>query len=151
MKRLTSYDSGSRIVGYVKPTGLFVGHTSAVTDDNSNGNPPHNANRRRASQIVHDDRGNARVEWIDAGYAGVPLERAPLSIEPTPARGDGAKLSVERNRSRGFDPYARVGAAHAPELQKKQPAKRDLKKLGEWIKLKRELEARKTSGEPDAE
>jgi hypothetical protein len=117
-----------------------------VTDNNSNDNPPNNANRRRASQIVHDDRGNARVEWIDAGYAGVPLERAPLSIEQTPSRGDGAKLAVERNRAKGFDPYARVGNAHVPE-QKKQFAKRDLKKLGEWIKLKRELEARKTSGD----
>jgi hypothetical protein len=121
-----------------------------VKDNESNGNPPSNANRRRVSQIVHDDRGNARVEWIDAGYAGVPLERAPLSIEQTPARGDGAKLAVERNRSKGFDPYARVGAAHAP-AQKKTPAKRDLRRLGEWIKLKRELDARKSSGDPDTE
>ena len=124
-----------------------------MADDNSNGKPPQATNRRRASQIVHDDRGNARVEWIDAGYAGEPLERAPLSIQDTPARGDAAKLSVERTRSSGFDPYARVGAAHIPE-QKKAPGKRDLKKLGEWIKMKRELDARKVSGddvEPDAE
>jgi hypothetical protein len=117
-----------------------------VTDNNSNGSPPNNANRRRASQIVHDDRGNARVEWIDAGYAGVPLERAPLSIEQTPARGESAKLSVERTRAKGFDPYARVGNAHVPE-QKKPAGKRDLRKLGEWIKLKREMEARKNSGD----
>ena len=120
-----------------------------MNDNNSNGKPPQATNRRRASQIVHDERGNARVEWIDAGYAGEPLERAPLSIQDTPARGDAAKLSVERKRSSGFDPYARVGAAHARE-QKKAPGKRDLKKLGEWIKLKRELEARKDSGEPEA-
>jgi hypothetical protein len=102
------------------------------------------------SQIIHDERGNARVEWIDAGRAGVPLERAPLSIEQTPARGEGAALAVERSRSRGFDPYARVGNAHAP-AQRKAPAKRDLRRLGEWIKMKRELEARKDSGEPDTE
>jgi hypothetical protein len=107
------------------------------------------ANRRRASQIVHDERGNARVEWIDAGYAGVPLERAPLSIESTPARGENAKLNVERSRANGFDPYARVGAAHAPEAKK--PAKRDLRKLGEWIKLKRELEARRSQDDHDVE
>jgi len=117
-----------------------------VTENNSNGKPPSNANRRRASQIVHDDRGNARVEWIDAGHAGVPLERAPLSIEQTPARGENARLTVERVRAKGFDPYARVGNGPAPEA-KKQPAKRDLRKLGEWIKLKRELEARKASGD----
>jgi hypothetical protein len=103
--------------------------------------PP--ANRRRASQIVHDDRGNARVEWIDAGFAGVPLEREPLSIEATPPRGVTARLSVERVRSTGFDPYARIGGAHAPE-PRKPAGKRDLRKLGEWIKLKRELDARKS-------
>ena len=123
-----------------------VSHTSPVTDDNSNGNSGSAANRRRASQIVHDERGNARVEWIDAGHAGVDLERAPLSVEPTPARGEPAKLAVERARAGGFDPYARVGAAGVP-APKKQPVKRDLRKLGEWIKLKRELEARKSSGD----
>jgi hypothetical protein len=121
-----------------------------VSDDNSNGKPPQASNRRRASQIVHDDRGNARVEWIDAGYAGVPLERAPLSIETTPARGVSARLTVERKRASGFDPYARVGAAHAPEPKKPQ-GKRDLRKLGEWIKLKRELESRTPQDDVDVE
>jgi len=110
--------------------------------------PPFPANRRRVSQIVHDDRGNARVEWIDAGNAGVPLERAPLTIEQSAARGESARMAVERTRASGFDPYARVGAAHVPE-PKKPMGKRDLRKLGEWIKLKRELEARKAAGEPD--
>ena len=99
---------------------------------------------------MHDERGNARVEWIDAGYAGVPLERAPLSIEQTPARGASTKIAVERTRAGGFDPYARVGAAHIPESKKPQ-VKRDLKKLGEWIKLKRELEARKAQDDHDVE
>ncbi len=109
-------------------------------------------NRRRASQIVHDERGNARVEWIDAGNAGDVLERAPLSVEPTPGRGEPqiGRMAVERTRAGGFDPYARVGAAHIRE-EKKPQGKRDLRKLGEWIKMKRELEARKESGEPDAE
>jgi hypothetical protein len=43
-----------------------------------------------------------------------------------------------------------VGAAHIPE-QKKPPGKRDLKKLGEWIKMKRELEARKESGDTESD
>ena len=122
-----------------------------MSDDNSNGKPPQASNRRRVSQIVHDDRGNARVEWIDAGYAGEPIERAPLSIETTPARGVSAKLSVERKRASGFDPYARVGAAHIPPEPKKPQGKRDLRKLGEWIKLKRELETRKTQDDVDPE
>lgn len=122
-----------------------------MSNQNSKDKQLQAANRRRASQIVHDDRGNARVEWLDAGCAGVPLERAPLSIESTPARGDVAKLSVERTRANGFDPYARVGAAHIPEQKKKAPVKRDLRKLGEWIKLKRELEARKAAGDEEIE
>lgn len=121
-----------------------------MADNNSKDKSQLATNRRRASQIVHDERGNARVEWIDAGYAGVPLERAPLSIEPTPARGTSAKLTVERSRAGGFDPYARVGAAHIPEPKKPQ-GKRDLRKLGEWIKLKRELESRKSQDDVDTE
>ena len=121
-----------------------------MKDGKNNGNAPLAQNRRRVSHIVHDDRGNARVEWIEAGFAGQPLERAPLSIEKTPARGEPAKLNVERGRASGFDPYQRVGAAGIPE-PKKPAGKRDLRKLGEWIKLKRELEARKDSGEPDPE
>ena len=54
---------------------------------------------------------------------------------------------MERARAGGFDPYARVGAAHIPPPKKKQPVKRDLRKLGEWIKLMREMEARKSSGD----
>ena len=122
-----------------------------MTENNSNGKPPQAANRRRVSQIVHDDRGNARVEWIDAGYAGAPLERAPLSVEPTPARGEHGKLKVERKGSTGFDPYARIGAAHIPEPKKAQTGKRDLRKLGEWIKLKRELDSRKSQDDHDLE
>jgi hypothetical protein len=121
-----------------------------VSDNNSKNKAQTATNRRRASQIVHDERGNARVEWIDAGYAGVPLERAPLSIESTPARGDSAKLTVERKRAGGFDPYARVGAAHIPE-PKKPPVRKDLRRLGEWIKLKRELETRKSQDDHDVD
>ena len=121
-----------------------------MSENNSNAKPPQATNRRRASQIVHDDRGNARVEWIDAGYAGVPLERAPLSIESIPSRGQNGKLTVERKRASGFDPYARVGAAHIPEAKKPQ-GKRDLRKLGDWIKLKRELDSRKSQDDHDVE
>jgi hypothetical protein len=126
-----------------------VSHTAAVTDETKHKTTSPPANRRRASQIVHDERGNARVEWIEAGFAGVPLEREPLSIESSPARGESARLSMDRSRSSGFDPYARVGAAHLPEAKK--PVKRDLRKLGEWIKLKRDLEARRDQDDADPE
>jgi hypothetical protein len=123
-----------------------------VTDETKDKTMSAPANRRRASQIVHDDRGNARVEWIDGGFTGAPLERAPLTIEKTPPRGQNARMTVERVRAGGFDPYARVGNG-PPASVKKPAAKRDLRKLGDWIKLKRELDARKSQddGEGDAE
>ena len=150
MTRLTTRVSRREIGSYVKHRQSRLRHTRAVTDKTKDKTMPSPANRRRVSQIVHDERGNARVEWIDAGYAGVELERAPLSIERTPARGENARLSVERVRSTGFDPYARIGGAHVPE-PKKPAGKRDLRKLGEWIKLKRELEARKSQDDSDVE
>jgi hypothetical protein len=134
---------------YVKRWSSRVSHTLAVTDETKHKKMSPPANRRRASQIVHDERGNARVEWIEAGYAGVPLEREPLSIEASPGRGDTPRLATERVRATGFDPYARVGAAHVPVPKK--PVKRDLRKLGEWIKLKRELEARRGEDESEPE
>jgi hypothetical protein len=118
-----------------------------VSDDTKDKTTSPPANRRRASQIVHDDRGNARVEWIDAGFTGVELERAPLTVEKTPPRGENARLSVERVRAGGFDPYARVGAGPATIVKKPPAAKRDLRKLGDWIKMKRELEARKSQND----
>jgi hypothetical protein len=121
-----------------------------VTDETKDKTMSAPANRRRASQIVHDERGNARVEWVDGSFTGAPLERAPLSIEKTPPRGENARLSVERVRATGFNPYARVGNG-PPAVVKKPPAKRDLRKLGDWIKLKRELEARKPDDDGDVE
>jgi hypothetical protein len=74
-----------------------------------------------------------------------------LTIETTPARGENARLSVERVRSSGFDPYARVGGAGVPDTKKAVGGKRDLRKLGEWIKMKRDLEARKSQDDHDLE
>jgi hypothetical protein len=150
VKQLTAAAFQADIRGYVKHGETRVSHTCPVADKTKEQIESLPANRRRVSQIVHDDRGNARVEWIDAGRAGVPIERAPLSIEPTPARGVNARMSVERVRSSGFDPYARIGGAHVPE-PKKTIVKRDLRKLGEWIKLKRELDERRSQDDRDIE
>lgn len=97
-------------------------------------------NRRRVGAIVHDDRGNASVEWHDAP-AGE--ERPVLEILDTPG------LSLQ-NDNATFDPYAR----HAASLPKPNPGhatRTDLRKLSEWIKMKREMEARKLRGDKDEE
>jgi len=112
--------------------------------------------RRRIGQIVHDDRGSASVEWRDA-----PLdhERQKLELEDTRAsgRGDtklrnGVKLEVRNDDT--FNPYDRSpdtfgGKPGAPAGPK--GAKRDLKKLSEWLKLMRAMEERKKNGEPEPE
>ncbi len=107
--------------------------------------------RRRTGRIVHDDRGNGRVEWVDVppGY-----ERTTLSLEET--------HPVYRP-DLGYDPYTKgaqgdsrkapaAGSPAAPAVPAAPSAsappagprpRRDLRKLSEWIKQMRQLEERK--------
>jgi len=102
--------------------------------------------RRRIAKVVHDERGNATVEWVKAPQEGG--ERVTLSLEDT---------ETAARPERGYDPYqkaarARSGAAPPKQLgtQPERPVKRDLRKLSDWIKQMRDLEARKQRGD-DAE
>lgn len=96
--------------------------------------------RRRLSRIRHDDRGNAYVEWIDAPED--LIERPRLEIERSPE-----ELQLEADR-RAHDPYANdSGIARKTG----NTTRTDLRKLSEWIKLMRELEERKRSGEDESE
>jgi hypothetical protein len=88
-------------------------------------------NRRRVGLIVHDERGMASVEWRDAP-AGE--ERPVLEVLGSP------QLTLQNDES--YDPYSR----HTASLPKPNPGnttRTDLRRLSEWIKMKRELEARK--------
>ncbi len=96
------------------------------------------AERRRIGKIVRDDRDSASVEWIDAPP---DYDRVPLSIEGTLPRG-------ARRAPSGFNPYDTVSPNRALDSAKR-PAKRDLRKLSEWIKQMRELEERKKRGDTD--
>jgi hypothetical protein len=100
--------------------------------------------RRRLSRIVHDHKGNAVVEWLDAPSEN---ERQKFELEgarqPAPAvaprRSLGAgSLAVEENDS--FNPYTRI-----PEGERmRAPGQRtDLRKLSAWIKMMRSLEEAK--------
>jgi hypothetical protein len=97
------------------------------------------AQRRRIGKVVRDDRDTATVEWVDApaGY-----DRVPLSIESTLPPG-GIKPAA------GYDPYETITPrkAAAKATADQRPAKRDLRKLSEWIKQMREHEERKKRGE----
>jgi hypothetical protein len=100
--------------------------------------------RRRIGEVVHDDRGNASVRWLDApsDYQRPVLEVAPDSA---PAR----------EPEESFDPYARgatpgtAGSTPGTATSTRSTGnttRTDLRKLSEWIKMMRELEQRKRNG-----
>lgn len=99
------------------------------------------AERRRIGRVVHDDRGNARLEWTNAPP---DAERVTLSIEET---------QPSSRPECGYDPYQSDARSprRGPQIERSAPdgrtAKRDLRKLSEWIKQMRELEARKQRGD----
>ena len=93
--------------------------------------------RRRIGTIVHDDRGMASVEWQDAP-AG--LERPVLQVLGDPP------FAVKDDAS--YDPYARHTAT-VPGTARGNTTRTDLRKLSEWIKMKRALEERKLLGDAD--
>jgi len=99
--------------------------------------------RRRLGRVEHDHRGNARMEWAllpDASATDRPvlelLEEPPQDTRRQP-------LKAESYRT-GFEPYQRVGSGvfdPPPEAPPRKP--KDLRKLGEWLKMTRELEERR--------
>jgi hypothetical protein len=89
--------------------------------------------RRRIGKVVHDERGNARLEWAEAP---ADTERPALSLEET---------QPAYKPEQGYNPYEK-GARGQKKVQDEpppRPAKRDLRKLSEWIKQMRELEERR--------
>ena len=113
-----------------------------VKKDNSRlANPPATSDtseRRRIGKIVRDDRDTATVEWLDAP---ADYERATLSLESTLPPG------TKRPQFGGYDPYQTTVPAKSKAKTNAKPAKRDLRKLSEWIKQMRNLEERKKRGD----
>jgi hypothetical protein len=104
--------------------------------------------RRRISRIVHDHKGNATVEWLDAP---ADHERQKLEIEgsrqpATPPKHGSSTGSLAVQNDDSHDPYMRI-----PESERKRtPAqKTDLRKLSAWIKMMRSLEEAKKRGGGD--
>ncbi|HEY6926479.1 MAG TPA: hypothetical protein VI653_23545 [Steroidobacteraceae bacterium] len=101
----------------------------------SGGTNVSDAERRHIGRIVHDDRGNASVDWQDAPSN---YKRQVFEIEEQPG-----VLTIEK-APRTFNPYE---TATLPEPKKSAGPKKDLKKLSEWIKMMRDLEEKKRRGE----
>jgi hypothetical protein len=95
-------------------------------------------NRRRIGTIVHDERGRASLEWHDAPP---DLERPVLEVLAGP------ELALKDDDA-SYDPYARHTATF-PATTRGNTTRTDLRKLSEWIKMKRELEERRLRGERD--
>jgi hypothetical protein len=128
-----------------------VGGQDAQAADDSG-----NRDRRRMGRIVHDDRGNAIVQWEDApaDYERPVLEIESSGMRPGPQhRPSSHSLSLDGPQS--FDPYANSGPLERKPPQQ-QPrtgntSRMDLRKLSEWIKMMRDLEQRKANAAEDEE
>ena len=97
------------------------------------------AERRRIGQIVHDERGNAFVNWRDA-----PADetRPVLEILGEP------KLTLKAAEET-FDPYARSRPPREAPRPRGGTTRTDLRRLSEHIKLMRALEERKRRGDDE--
>ena len=95
------------------------------------------AERRRVAKVVHDERGNGSIEW----------QAAPVGEERQVLELLGENGLAVKSDEVSYDPYSR----HRP-LRARGSQRTDLRKLSEWIKQMRELEARKrTEPDPDKE
>jgi hypothetical protein len=108
--------------------------------------------RRRLGRVVHDERGNAILEWEEAPP---DYERPVLEIETSgirrgihhPLGSDPLPLDPQ-----GCDPYSSSKPLERKRSQSTGNTSRtDLRKLSEWIKLMREMEQRKQQADSDDE
>ncbi len=101
---------------------------------------------KRSGRVKFDDRGNAIWEWATAtGKFGRDVSTARLkALDPALSIVDDAPPPSELARvnplgaKKGYDPYdsSKVGKAQPPR-------KKDLRRLSEWLKLKKQAEENK--------
>ena len=102
---------------------------------------------KSTGRVKFDERGNAVWEWqVTTGAFGVEVSTQRLQKLEHPALSiaDDAPTPFETVRAnplgtkKGYDPY------DSGKLGKKAPpAKKDLRKLSEWLKLKKQAESNK--------
>ena len=108
---------------------------------------------KSTGRVKFDERGNAVWEWaVTTGAFGmeVSTQRLQKLEHPALSIADDAPTPFETVRSnplgtkKGYDPYdsGRLG-------KKAPPAKKDLRKLSEWLKLKKQAEANQAQADKD--
>jgi hypothetical protein len=116
----------------------------------SEATPPSSKNEggdKSTGRVKFDERGNAVWEWqVETGAFGaeVSTQRLQKLEHPALSIADDAPTPFETVRAnplgtkKGYDPYdsGRLG-------KKPPPAKKDLRKLSEWLKLKKQAESNK--------
>ena len=114
----------------------------------SAGAPDATGDAKSTGRVKFDDRGNAVWEWsVATGAFGreVSTERLQKLEHPALSIADDSPLtladSVRPNplgTKKGYDPYDSGKLGKPPA-----PAKKDLRRLGEFLKLKKQAEANK--------
>jgi hypothetical protein len=113
------------------------------------------AGDKSTGRVKFDERGNAVWEWqVETGAFGVEVSTQRLQKLEHPALSiaDDAPTPFETVRAnplgtkKGYDPYdsGRLG-------KKPPPAKKDLRKLSEWLKLKKQAESNQAESNKDEE
>jgi hypothetical protein len=89
--------------------------------------------RRRKATVVHDERGNASIEWR---AAPANQERPVLEVQ-------GEERLALKSDEISYDPYSSKGQ------RRPGGGRTDLRRLSEWIKLMRDLEDRQRDADKD--
>jgi len=110
---------------------------------------------KSTGRVKFDERGNAVWEWqvtTGAFATEVSTQRLQKLEHPALSIADDAPTPFETVRSnplgtkKGYDPYdsGRLG-------KKAPPAKKDLRKLSEWLKMKKQAESNQAESNKDEE